>query len=112
MDSCCVVTGQDERGKSVFVQKKPIRASEPRATSRVRFFCARFTGQRNGSITGSKVFDRFLKLVLVGRCSTIWSKSLSSRRSWSPAHTQGTQVQVLGRARKKTAGQPQVLEMQ
>jgi hypothetical protein len=48
MDIYCVVTGQDERGKSVLVQKKPIEPVRL-AQFRVRFFRSRFTGQRNGS---------------------------------------------------------------
>ena len=49
----------------------------------MRFFRSRFTGQRNCSIAGSKVSIGF-KLVLVGPCSAIWSKSLSPRVPGAP----------------------------
>ena len=95
----CLVTGRDERGKSVFVQEKPIEpvslAPFPGCTFSVP------VSPRGETVQSLKeVFDRFFKLVLVGRCSTIWSKSLSSRVPSCPGHTQGTQVQVLGRAKK------------
>jgi len=77
MDSCCVVTGQDERGKSVFVQKKPI---EPVSLAQVPGCAFSVPVSPGGETVQSleEVFDRCFKLVLVGRCSTIWSKSLSS----------------------------------
>ena len=83
MDSCCVVTGQDERGKSVFVQKKPI---EPVSLAQVPG-CAFSVSVSPRSETVQSLGAKFsigFKLVLVGRCSTIWSKSLSSRVPGAP----------------------------
>ena len=108
MDIYCVVTGQDERGKSVLVQKKPIEPVRL-AQFRVRFFRSRFTGRRNGSITGSKVFDRF-QTCFSGTVFDHLVEIPVAAGSWSPAHAQGTQAQV--RTRQKPAGQPQVLETQ
>ena len=78
MDISCVVTGQDERGKSaVFVPKKPI---EPVSLAQVPGCAFSVPVSPGGETVQSleEVFDRCFKLVLVGRCSTIWSKSLSS----------------------------------
>ena len=68
----------------------------------MRFFRFRFTAQRNGSITGSKVFDRF-QTCFSGTVFDHLVEIPVVAGSWSPGHTQGTQVQVLERAKKQRA---------
>ena len=85
MDIYCVVTGQDERGKSVFARKKPI---EP--VSLVQFpgwACSVPVSPDSETVQSlAAKFSIGFKLDLVGRCSTVWSKSLSPRVPGAP-HT-------------------------
>jgi|SRR5215469_9745981 len=85
MDICCVVTGQDERGKSVFVQKKPIEPVSLAQFPGCTFSVPVSPGSETVQSLGAK-FSIGFKLDLVGRCSTVWSKSLSPRVPGAP-HT-------------------------
>src|SRR5215469_2432613 len=93
-----------------FRAKEANRASEPRAVSRVGLLRSRFTGQRNCSITGSKVFDRF-QTCFSGTVFDHWVEIPVAAGSWSPHMSKGPKRRYL-EEQKKTASQPQVLEMQ
>jgi len=79
----CLVTGRDERGKSVFVQEKPIEPVSLAPFPGCTFSVPVSPGGETVQSLGAK-FSIGFKLVLVGRCSTIWSKSLSSRVPGAP----------------------------